>query len=97
MFGNWGKHGKLGTIGFPWPLKSPDLISADFWLHGYSKLFDLDTVNSNLPELKDMIQRELSCVSYIHLDLSHSTLAGFMNRRKRVIPGGGGNTDHIQL
>lgn len=95
MFGNWGKHRKLGNTGFPWPLKSPDLISANFWLHGYSKLFDIDTVSYNLPEVKYMIQRELSCVSYVHLDLLHST--GFMNRLKRVIPGGGGNTDHVQL
>ncbi|GFV96496.1 uncharacterized protein TNCV_1999481 [Trichonephila clavipes] len=47
---------------------------------------------SSLPELKDVIRRE---VSSIHPDMLHSAVAGFVTRLECLLPCGGGHVEHI--
>ncbi|GFU72243.1 uncharacterized protein TNCV_369981 [Trichonephila clavipes] len=76
---------------YPWPLRSPDLTPADFWL-GYLKSHVYLSGPSSLPELKDAIRRE---VFSIHPDMLHSAVAGFVTRLECLLPCGGGHVERI--
>ncbi|GFY11421.1 DUF4817 domain-containing protein [Trichonephila clavipes] len=77
---------------YPWPPRSPDLTSADFWLWGYLKSRVYLSGPSSQSELKDAIHRE---VSSIHPDMLHSAVAGFVTRLECLLPCGGGHVEHI--
>ncbi|GFU24280.1 DUF4817 domain-containing protein [Trichonephila clavipes] len=77
---------------YPWPPLSPDLTPEDFWLWGYLKSRVYLSGPSSLPELKDVIRRE---VSSIHSDMLHSAVAGFVTRLECLLPCGGGHMEHI--
>ncbi|GFX91931.1 uncharacterized protein TNCV_3577611 [Trichonephila clavipes] len=77
---------------YPWPPRSPELTPADFWLWGYLKSRVYLSGPSSLPELKDAIRRE---VSFIHPDMLHSAVAGFVTRLECLLPCGGGHVEHI--
>ncbi|GFV10744.1 DUF4817 domain-containing protein [Trichonephila clavipes] len=68
---------------YPWPPRSPDLTLADFWLWGYLKSCMYLSGPSSLSELKDAIRRE---VSFIHPDMLHSAVAGFVTRLECLLP-----------
>ncbi|GFY18908.1 uncharacterized protein TNCV_3875961 [Trichonephila clavipes] len=77
---------------YPWPLRSPDLSPADFWLWGYLKSRVYLSGPSSLSELKDAIRRE---VSSVHPDMLHSAVAGFVTLLECLLPCGGGHVEHI--
>ncbi|GFV31725.1 uncharacterized protein TNCV_2438171 [Trichonephila clavipes] len=77
---------------YPWPLRSPDLTPADFWLWGYLKSHVYLSGPSSLPELKDAIRRE---VFSIHPDMLHSAVAGCVTRLECLLPCGGGHVERI--
>ncbi|GBN75839.1 hypothetical protein AVEN_174188-1 [Araneus ventricosus] len=75
---------------FPW---TPNLAPVYLWLWGYLKYRVYRSGLFNLSELKDTIRRE---VSYVHPDLLHSAVAGFVTRVLCVIPCGG-DVEHVLL
>ncbi|GFV39343.1 uncharacterized protein TNCV_1230451 [Trichonephila clavipes] len=77
---------------YPWPPRSPDLTPEDFWLRGYLKSRVYVSGPSSLPELKDVIRRE---VSSIRPDMLHSAVAGYVTRLGCLLPCGGGHAEHI--
>ncbi|GFU14099.1 uncharacterized protein TNCV_2536481 [Trichonephila clavipes] len=77
---------------YPWPPRSPDLTSTDFWLGEYLKSRLYLSSPSSLSVLKDVIRIE---VSSIHPDMLHSTVAGFVTRLECLLPCGGGHVEHI--
>ncbi|GFV68679.1 DUF4817 domain-containing protein [Trichonephila clavipes] len=91
MFNSTRRSGKTESsrrCRYPWPPRSPDLTTADFWLWGYLKSRVYLSGPSSLSELKDAIRRE---VSSIHPDVLHSTVAGFVTRLECLLPCGGGH------
>ncbi|GFX67522.1 uncharacterized protein TNCV_3932641 [Trichonephila clavipes] len=73
---------------YPWPPRFPDLYTGRLLVVG---IFEISRPSS-LSELKDAIRRE---VSYIHPDMLHSAVAGFVTRLKCLLPCGGGHGEHI--
>ncbi|GFV91659.1 uncharacterized protein TNCV_4762241 [Trichonephila clavipes] len=73
---------------YPLPPRFPDLTPADFWLWVYLKSRVYLSGPSSLSELKDAIRRD---VSYIHPDMLHSAVAGFVTRLECFLPCGGGH------
>ncbi|GFV83983.1 DUF4817 domain-containing protein [Trichonephila clavipes] len=61
---------------YPWLPRYPDLIPVDFWLWGFLKSHVFLSGPSSLSELKDAIRRE---ISFIHPDMLHSAVAGFVS------------------
>jgi len=85
-------HFKLCFGDVPWPPRSPDLSSCDFFLWGYLKGRVYTHKPRNLNELKDAIQQE---VLMIDQQLLARTMDDFKQRIENCIQGDGRHLNDI--